>query len=169
MTDDSQDFVFFWQPPSQDPSPYACLSQWADSPFEVAGQLYPTAEHWMMAEKARLFDDPEIEAEILRAKHPKTVKALGRKVRGYENTRWHAERERIVFEGNLHKFQQNPALLEVLLGTGAATLVEASPYDRIWGIGLRADQPAAQDPERWRGLNLLGQVLMRVRARLAKE
>jgi ribA/ribD-fused uncharacterized protein len=162
-------YVFFWQPPSQDPSPQACLSQWAPSPFEVSGQRYPTAEHWMMAEKARLFGDAEIEAKVLAAKHPKAVKALGRKVRGYENPVWHAERERVVQEGNLHKFRQNPELLEFLLSTGDATLVEASPYDRIWGIGLRADQPAAQDPGQWRGLNLLGKVLMEVRRQLRER
>jgi len=161
--------VFFWRPPSQDPSPQACLSQWAASPFEVDGQRYPTAEHWMMAEKARLFGDAEIEARVLAAAHPKSVKALGRKVRGFDDATWCEARQQIVLEGSLHKFRQNPALLEFLLSTRDATLVEASPYDRIWGIGLRADQPAARDPSRWRGLNLLGLALMEARTQLREE
>ena len=169
MSTPNQDYVFFWRPPSQDPQPQACLSQWAGSPFEVAGKRYLTAEHWMMAEKARLFEDAEIEGKVLVAAHPKSVKALGHKVRGFDDATWCEAREQIVLEGSLHKFRQNPDLLEFLLSTGEATLVEASPYDRIWGIGLRAEQPAALDPTRWRGLNLLGLALMQARAQLRAE
>ena len=156
-------YVFFWRPPSQDPSPQACLSQWAPSPFEVAGQRYLTAEHWMMAEKARLFSDDDVVAQILVADSPGAAKALGRKVRGFDDKVWRAARTRIVARGNLAKFSQNEELKKHLLETGKAVLVEAAPRDRIWGIGLGAKNPKASDPALWRGLNLLGFALMQVR------
>lgn len=159
-------YLFFWRPPGQSQLPQACLSQWAETPFEVAGVNYPTAEHWMMAEKARLFGDLEMEGRILAAPHPREVKALGRQVRGFSDARWCEAREGIVLTGSLAKFRQDPELREFLLGTGERVLVEASPWDRVWGIGLRAEQPAALDPAQWRGLNLLGQALMAARAQL---
>ncbi|QNP69892.1 NADAR family protein [Streptomyces roseirectus] len=143
-----------------------CLSQWWESPFTVAGVRYPTAEHWMMAEKARLFGDPEAEAQVLAADHPSLAKRAGRLVRGFDDTLWTRERFRIVVEGSIHKFRSDPALREFLLGTGERVLVEASPVDAVWGIGLAARDAGAEDPERWKGLNLLGFALMEARRRV---
>ena len=117
----------------------SCLSQWWPSPFTVAGVVYRTAEHWMMAGKARLFADPDAERRVLAAAHPAEAKKAGRLVRGFDETVWERERFRIVVEGSVHKFASDPALREFLLNTGDRVLVEASPVDRVWGIGLAAD------------------------------
>ncbi|MGV9451336.1 NADAR family protein [Streptomyces sp. NPDC003635] len=142
------------------------LSQWWPSPFTVEGVAYATAEHWMMAEKARLFDDPEAERRILAAEHPSQAKNAGRLVRGFDEAMWARERFGIVVEGSVHKFGSDEALRSYLLGTGERVLVEASPVDRVWGIGLAANDEGAMDPERWRGPNLLGFALMEARERL---
>ncbi|MFF4835622.1 NADAR family protein [Streptomyces sp. NPDC001315] len=147
----------------------SCLSQWWPSPFVVDGVEYATAEHWMMAGKARLFGDAEGERRVLAAGHPSQAKKAGRLVRSFDEAIWERERFRIVVEGSVHKFTADAALRDFLLGTGDRVLVEASPVDRVWGIGLAADDEAAADPERWRGPNLLGFALMAARERLRAE
>lgn len=144
-----------------------CLSQWWPAAFTVEGVRYPTAEHFMMASKARLFGDVEADARILEAPSPAAAKRLGREVRNFEPTLWDERRLDIVVEGSIAKFGQNPELRTFLLGTGERVLVEASPVDRIWGIGCSQDPPEATDPQRWRGLNLLGFALMQARERLS--
>lgn len=145
----------------------SCLSQWWPSPFVVDDVPYATAEHWMMAEKARLFGDAEAERRALSAGHPSEAKKAGRLVRDFDEAIWERERFRIVVEGSVHKFSADAALRDFLLATGDRVLVEASPVDRVWGIGLAATDEAAQDPQRWRGLNLLGFALMQARERVA--
>jgi ribA/ribD-fused uncharacterized protein len=147
----------------------SCLSQWWPSPFVVDDVVYATAEHWMMAAKARLFEDREAEQRALAAGSPAEAKKEGRLVRGFDETTWERERFRIVVEGSVHKFASDPALRSFLLGTGSKVLVEASPMDRVWGIGLAANDEAASHPERWRGLNLLGFALMQARERLLTQ
>ncbi|WP_307078998.1 NADAR family protein [Streptomyces canus] len=144
----------------------SCLSQWWPSPFVVDGLTYATAEHWMMAGKARLFEDQEAERRVLAAGSPAQAKSVGRLVRGFDERTWRRERFGIVVEGSVHKFAAHADLREFLLNTGDRVLVEASPVDRVWGIGLAADDEAAGDPERWRGPNLLGFALMEARHRL---
>ena len=144
----------------------SCLSQWWPSPFTVDGVRYATAEHWMMAAKARLFLDAEAERLALAAEHPAEAKKAGRLVRGFDDAVWARERFRIVVEGSVHKFAAHPELRGFLLGTGERVLVEASPLDRVWGIGLAATDQGAGDPERWKGPNLLGFALMEARERL---
>ena len=144
----------------------SCLSQWWPATFSVDGVEYATAEHWMMAAKARLFEDAEAERRAISAPNPALAKKAGRLVRGFDEAVWERERFAIVVEGSVHKFAAHPALREFLLGTGERVLVEASPVDRVWGIGLAADDEAAMDPERWRGPNLLGFALMAARERL---
>ncbi|WP_392676351.1 NADAR family protein [Streptomyces sp. LN785] len=144
----------------------SCLSQWWPSPFTLDGVTYASAEHWMMAGKARLFGDEEAEVLALKANSPAAAKKRGRLVRGFDGAVWERERFALVVAGSVHKFGQHPGLREFLLGTGDRVLVEASPVDRIWGIGLAADDPRAEDPALWRGLNLLGFALMEARARL---
>ncbi|WP_443049625.1 NADAR family protein [Streptomyces sp. NBC_00178] len=143
-----------------------CLSQWWPSPFTVGSVTYASAEHWMMAGKARLFGDPESERQAVAAASPGAAKKVGRLVSGFDGTVWTRERFALVVEGSVHKFGQDPALRAYLLGTGDRVLVEASPLDRIWGIGLTGDDPRAADPSSWRGLNLLGFALMEARSRL---
>ena len=146
-----------------------CFSQWWPAQFTVDGATYASAEHFMMATKARLFGDDEMAARIREAPHPRAAKELGRKVRGFDEQRWAECRFDLVVTGNLAKFGQHPELKEFLLTTGSRVLVEASPYDLIWGIGLAADHEDATSPGRWRGLNLLGFALMEVRHRLRAE
>lgn len=144
----------------------SCLSQWWPSPFTVDGVEYATAEHWMMAAKARLFADAEGERRVLAAGHPSEAKKAGRLVRGFDDEVWRRERFGIVVEGSVHKFAAHGELRSFLLDTGERVLVEASPVDRVWGIGLAADAEGANDPVRWRGPNLLGFALMEARGRL---
>ncbi|WP_418959406.1 NADAR family protein [Streptomyces tritici] len=161
-------FLHFWghRPRHDGQLSASCLSQWWPSPFEVDGVRYATAEHWMMAGKARLFGDAEAERAALEATSPAAAKKAGRLVRGFDETVWERERFGLVVAGSVHKFGSDEGLRAFLLGTGQRVLVEASPLDRIWGIGLAADDPRAFDPARWRGLNLLGFALMEARERL---
>lgn len=140
-----------------------CLSQWYPCQFEVEGVTYTSAEQYMMAEKAKLFGDEEIRAEILNTDDPRMCKALGRKVKNFDKAVWDKEKEHIVRKGNTKKFLQNSALRNFLLSTGDKVLVEASPTDRVWGIGMGKNNPDALDPQKWRGQNLLGFALMNVR------
>lgn len=167
----AHEFLFFWgHRPSKDGSVTAsCFSQWWEQSFTVDKIAYISAEHWMMAQKAELFGDAEIKELILNAKSPGEAKKLGRKVKNFDPAKWDDEKFAIVTNGNLHKFQQHPTLKDFLLNTGSKVLVEASPVDPIWGIGLAADAQAAQDPKRWRGENLLGFALMEVRDILKNE
>lgn len=163
------EFVFFWRPaatPGHEVGEWL-LSQWWLGDFTVDGVVYRSAEHFMMAEKARLFGDDETRARILAAAEPDVVKKLGRAVRGFDQDTWVASRYGIVLRGNVAKFGQDRVLTDFLVGTGDKVLVEASPLDVIWGIGLSADNPKAQDPGQWRGQNLLGFALMDARAALA--
>ena len=161
-------YLFFWghQPGVAGQIDKACLSQWWPSSFSIEGVLYPTAEHYMMAEKARLFGDNSTWEKILAVGHPRAAKQLGREVRDFNEEIWNQHRYAIVVRGNEAKFAQNVALKSFLLTTKNRILVEASPVDRIWGIGLAADDPQVENPEKWKGLNLLGFALMQVRAQL---
>ncbi|MEU9132036.1 NADAR family protein [Kitasatospora sp. NPDC048540] len=162
-------YLLFWghRPERDGRIGAGALSQWWPARFTVDGVGYPTAEHWMMAGKARLFGDEEIVPRILAARTPGEAKKLGRQVRGFHDERWAAERFELVVRGNVAKFGSSEELRGYLLGTGGRVLVEASPLDRLWGIGLAADDERATAPARWRGLNLLGFALMEARARLA--
>lgn len=157
-------YVFFWgHQPGKNGVTTSCFSQWYGAPFIVDGQCYPTAEHFMMAEKAALFGDNATRKLVLQAPNPGAAKAFGRQVRGFEEAAWLENRFSIVTRANEAKFAQNPELGAFLKQTGSRVLVEASPVDRIWGIGLAQDDEKANNPNLWRGLNLLGFALMRVR------
>lgn len=158
-------YLPFWghTPPADGSVSKACFSQWFVAPFVVDGIVYPTAEHWMMAQKAFLFHDPQVAAKIIAASTPGEAKKLGREVRGFDDIRWNRKRTEIVRTGNFHKFSQHLVLRNFLLNTGDAVLVEASPVDAIWGIGLPPDHADVYHPWDWRGLNLLGFALMEVR------
>lgn len=157
-------FIYFWgHTPSPNRITAACLSQWYDCYFELNGVSYHTAEQYMMASKALLFGDEEIYREIMAAYHPLDHKKLGRKVRGFNPESWSTSKYDIVVEGNKAKFSQNPNLKEFLLSTGDAILAEASPYDKIWGIGLDRETAMTSTIQQWQGENLLGCALMEVR------
>ena len=177
------DYVFFWREGAAN----GWASQWYHSPFRTRIHVnidigrdtrtieseeehtFPTAEHWMMACKALLFDDQEVFEKIVNAEayDMRGVKQLGREVRGFEEAVWNVAREVIVVQGNLHKFRQNEELKEELLATGDKILVEASPRDRIWGVGY-GEKRALEMKDSW-GLNLLGKALQEVRTTLRQE
>ena len=161
-------YLFFWghQQQLDNAVSKSRFSQWYESPFELDNLKYLTAEHYMMAEKARLFKDETMLSQILAATHPGEAKKFGRLVTGFKQEIWLEHRFAIVVRGNMAKFSQNPALQEFLLNTQERILVEASPRDCIWGIGLGENNPDAQNPYKWRGKNLLGFALMKVRNRL---
>jgi len=163
-------FLFFWghTPPSDGSVNQSCFSQWWMSPFVVEGTEYSCAEQYMMAEKARMFGDEEMLAAILQAKHPKEMKAFGRAVKNFDKDAWEHGRYEIVKRGNLAKFSQHPELAAYLKESNKRILVEASPRDRIWGIGMGQSNPDADNPMKWRGQNLLGFVLTEVRDELMR-
>lgn len=142
------------------------LSQWWAVPFQVDGVTYPTAEHYMMAEKARIFGDAEALRQVLGTRDPAEAKRIGRSVRGYSDEIWVGRRVEVVVRGNLAKFRQGDEIRAYLLQTGDRILVEASPTDQVWGIGLDSVDRRVMDPRRWRGQNLLGFALMDVRDQL---
>ena len=160
-------FVFFWKP-NAEVVDESCFSQWQPSPFSVDGDKYYCAEQYMMAEKARLFGDEEVEEEIMNTSDPKLMKALGRKVRNFDPQVWDKLKYSIVLNGNYYKFTQNKEMMDFLLSTGDKILVEASPMDTIWGIGLGKDNEKAHNIASWRGKNLLGFALMEVRDEIRK-
>ncbi|GIF34905.1 NADAR family protein [Actinoplanes utahensis] len=156
-------YLFFW---GHQDAGRGYLSQWYPSVFTVEGVRFATAEHYMMWRKAVLFGDAAMAEKILAAGHPHEAKKLGGRVAGFDQAVWEEHRTPIVVAGNLAKFGGDPAMRDYLLDSGDRVLVEASPLDRVWGIGLSRDDERAADPYRWRGLNLLGFALMEVRARL---
>ncbi len=163
-TGENLKYVFFWgHQPGKNEITASCFSQWYKAPFIIDGQHYPTAEHFMMAEKAALFGDQTTRAQVLVATNPGAAKALGRQVRGFNEAAWIENRFSIVLRANEAKFSQNPDLGHFLRQTGNRIIVEASPVDRVWGIGIAQDDERARNPNQWKGLNLLGFALMQVR------
>ncbi len=164
------EFLFFWgHQPSKDGSIIkTCMSQWWPADFEEDRIVYKTAEHYMMAGKAKLFNDREIFEKIISKTSPKDVKDLGRQIRNFDAKAWDEQKYSIVKRGNYLKFSQNENLKHFLRLTGTKVLVEASPVDPVWGIGLAEDNAEAKDPAQWKGENLLGFALMEVRDQLQK-
>ena len=160
------DFTFFWKD-----SPF---SQWykckftANSIFndQTDKLIYTSCEQYMMAEKARLFKDFDILDKILHTNSPKKQKDLGKQVRGFKLNKWNKYKQQIVYNGNLFKFEQNSNLKLALLNTGNKIIAEASPNDNIWGIGMNVNNPDINNPDKWKGQNLLGNILMKVREKL---
>lgn len=158
-------FLFFWghQPSKDGRISKSCLSQWWNCDFQVGHLTYSSAEQYMMACKARLFRDNDIEKKIMNSNDPKEIKDLGRKVNNFDITIWDKNKYQFVVRGNYCKFAQNLKLREFLLSTSDIILVEASPYDDVWGIGMAEGDEGIDDPCNWKGTNYLGYALMEVR------
>ena len=142
------------------------FSQWYIAPMEINGVTYNCCEQWMMYNKAMLFNDLATATKIMCASHPEHQKRLGRNVKDFDKTKWNEIAQDVVYRGNLAKFTQHQDCKDILMGTGELVIVEASPTDRIWGIGLAEDNPDAFDQSKWNGTNWLGEAIMRVRAEL---
>jgi ribA/ribD-fused uncharacterized protein len=153
-------YIFFWN---------GIYSQWTPSKFTIDGVTYNCCEQYMMAKKALLFNDVETYDKIMAADDPKIQKTLGRIVNGFVKEEWEAVCRDIVYEGNYAKFTQNAVMKSELLRTGDRELVEASPYDTIWGIGMHETDPNILDKSKWKGTNWLGEVIMKVRETIKKE
>ncbi|GHC48462.1 NADAR family protein [Roseibacillus persicicus] len=161
-------YLFFWGHSAQEGSiTKACLSQWYPASFQVSGINYPSTEHFMMAEKARLFNDEPIRQRILSCQSPAEAKKLGRQIANFDEQVWQQNRFKIVVTGNVAKFSQNQKLGDFLKQTQKRILVEASPRDKIWGIGMAQSNPDAENPLLWKGPNLLGFALMSARNQIA--
>lgn len=152
-------FIFFWGGP---------LSQWFKCTIIIDGVTYNCAEQYMMAMKAQYFGDTIALIQIMKAKDPRTQKLLGRSVKNFDANQWSKVARHFVYKANLAKFS-DPKLKQILLDTGDKEIVEASPTDTIWGIGLAEDNPARFDKSQWRGTNWLGQILMQVREELQRS
>lgn len=151
------DFIFFWG----DESPF---SNWYQpNTFTHNGVEYNCSEQYMMHMKASAFADAEVAQLIMEQPLPRQQKMLGREVRGFDSGIWMSICQPLMVDGLVSKFTQDDLLQEYILSTGDKILVEASPYDKIWGIGLTEDNPLAWDKATWEGLNLLGEVLMKAR------
>lgn len=158
-------FVLFWRPIGS----FGYMSQWYSSEFSEDNVIYKTAEHYMMAQKAKLFRDDYYFNKIIEEDNPANVKKFGRKIAGFDPEKWNENKYDIVKNGNLLKFSQNSELKNLLTeNTRNAILVEASPYDRIWGIGLEEKDKRCLSVNEWQGENLLGFALMEVRDVLKK-
>jgi|TARA_R110000782_G_C14785211_1_gene410385 ribA/ribD-fused uncharacterized protein len=157
---DKPDFVMFWG---------GTYSQWCPSIFEIDGVVYNTAEQYMMAKKALLFGDYDSLKKIMLEESPSVQKALGKKVKDFDKVKWETYCRKYVYDGNYGKFTQNPKMFKELLSTGDREIVEASPEDNIWGIGLHETNPLAWNKTTWRGTNWLGLAIMQVRETLKIE
>jgi len=153
-------FTFFWSGP---------FSNWHPSPFVIDGIVYNCSEQFMMADKARMFGDTNSLNRIMSAVDPSDQKRYGRNVQNFVKEKWDAVARDIVYQGCYAKFTQNADLKKELIATVGTTLVEASPEDCIWGVGLRKNDPRAQKRETWLGTNWLGEILTKVRDQIMKE
>lgn len=159
---EQETFTFFWKTASP-------FSNWHPATFELDGHQFNCSEQYMMYRKALLFNDQNTANQILKSDAPGNQKALGRKVKNFDTEVWEAHCRQIVYDGCKAKFLQNDNLLKHLLGTKGTTLVEASPVDPVWGIGLPENNPKAYSRSTWRGKNWLGEVLTQLRDDLLEE
>lgn len=153
-------FLFFWGAQGQ----YGYLSNFHQCSFRVGDREYNCSEQFFMKAKQEMFDptNQKLADAIMNETDPKKIKEHGRDVRFYDEKVWSRERYRVMVEALRHKFS-DPVLKQKLADTKPKYLVEASPYDRVWGVGMRADEAARVGESGWRGSNLLGKALMEVR------
>lgn len=167
--DKSNSFLFFWGGGNTGGVGKNCLSQWALSDMIIDGYTYSSCEQYMMVQKAILFGDMEIATKIMNTEHPRECKKLGRLVKNFNPEIWDSYKYDIVKKGNYYKFKQNSKFRRYLLSKDVDYFVEASPYDKIWGIGLKETSIGVNDPKNWKGKNLLGFAITEVRDELRKE
>jgi ribA/ribD-fused uncharacterized protein len=158
---ETETHIFFWG---------GIFSQWYSCDFVDSHDVkYTSTEQYMMAKKALAHGDYKAVQEVMDCDDPREQKAIGRKITNYSDEIWSPKRYQVVVDGNFYKFSQNPKLKELLLSTGNKIIVEASPYDKIWGIGLATYDDKVLDESKWDGENLLGKAIMKVRSLLIKE
>lgn len=180
---ENDEYLFFWK---------GKLSNWSQSLFEINYEspdtelinINPLTDQWkqyfapiivfccgeqaMMFEKARLFNDKDIALKILATNKPDQHKSLGRSVKNYDEKLWDSKRLEIVSDILYHRFTSpnNKDIRKLLLNSGDKILVEASPYDSVWGIKMDVTNPNILNQDKWHGMNLLGKALMNVRTKI---
>lgn len=156
----NKQYTYFWSGP---------FSQWFKSDFTINGKQFCTAEQYMMWSKAVVFEDYDIAEAVLKTRNAARQKALGRQVRNFDADRWAKVSVDVVYRANHAKFTQNKPLFDALMTTAGTVIVEASPHDAIWGIGLTEADARVTDPKDWPGNNILGSVLTRLREDLINQ
>jgi len=153
-------FTLFWGGP---------FSNWYKRDFTVKGIRFNCGEQYMMYSKAMLFGDVSTGQKIMKTPDPRRQKQLGREVKGYDDNVWKARAPGIMAAGLFHKFIQHKDLTAIMLASLGTRLVEASPDDTLWGIGLHEDDPRSWDEDQWLGLNCLGTALDKARDRVVEH
>lgn len=143
------------------------LSQWHMVDFKVDGIIYCCCEQFMMSQKSLLMGDIDSHYNIMKSRSPAEHQRFGREVKYFNNDLWDKNKINIVHKGNYHRFTQSDECLKLLLDTFPKLLVEASPIDRVYGVGLSANDPLINDSKNWKGVNLLGQILTLVRTEIS--
>lgn len=157
------EFTFFWRPWKED---NGFLSNWFISPFTINDIKYNCVEQYIMSSKAEIFRDKEIKDKIMATKDPRKQKALAKEIEDFDEDVWNEHKIQILYEAVYAKFSQNNELKKLLLETNNSILAEASPYDKVYGIGLSKDDKRAREVEKWKGSNILGNTLMQVRGEI---
>jgi ribA/ribD-fused uncharacterized protein len=155
-----EDFTFFWG---------GYFSQWAPTPFTIDGVEFNCAEQYMMYKKALMFNDYESAEKIMSTSSPRDQKHYGRGVKNFDKDHWETYCRDIVYDANVAKAKQNPEVMDEYRRTMGTEIVEASPEDRIWGIGLHEDDKDILDRDKWKGTNWLGIAIMDARETLVEE
>ena len=157
LADRFDKYTFFWNGP---------FSQWYISDIKIDGLTYNCCEQYMMAQKGRMFQDMNTTCAVMETPLPREQKALGRQVKNFNAYTWGAVARDIVYRGNVAKFEQNKELEMILEKTAGTLIVEASPYDTVWGIGMGEAEAVNTPHAQWRGTNWLGQVITEVRLQM---
>lgn len=142
------------------------LGNMYEAPIQVEGTNFPTVEHYFQWAKAKQFGDAAAQAKILKTPSAKSVKSYGKKVVGFDEDAWNEKRVSVMKTAVKAKFMQHPDLLKKLRETGDRPLAEADPRGKFWGIGTSAETSKAKDPAKWPGKNMMGNILMELRAEL---
>jgi ribA/ribD-fused uncharacterized protein len=158
------EYLFFWG----ENDVYGFLSNFYQTNFSVNGNNFNCSEQYFMKKKQELFNESNdvLANLIMKETNPKNIKKYGRQVKNFNEEIWNINKYKYMYEGVYAKFTQNPELKQKLLATGKKILVEASPYDKIWGIGFNKSD-ALNNKSKW-GQNLLGKVLVEVRDKLSE-
>jgi ribA/ribD-fused uncharacterized protein len=155
----TEEFIFYFGEES-------VFSHWYKCKFQIDEKTYGCVGQYIMYKKALLFDDEAIAHKIMNSSSPARHRSLGKQVSGFDKKKWHEHCLTYSLEGNLAKFSQNPILRKALLQSAGKSFAEASPYDRVWGIGLSLSNPKIHDRANWRGKNWAGESLEAARKEL---
>lgn len=159
---ENDNYVFFWDGPFSNWYPAIFHMDTGNAQYDAV--RFSSSEQAMMFFKAHAFDDVESAAAILATQSPREQKAIGRAVKNFDSKIWDSVCIDVVTRILVCKFRASPYLKDVLLNTKNKHIVEASPFDTVWGIGMGVKNPDILDVSAWKGKNYLGICLMHTRA-----